>query len=745
MFILQLSAMPKKGEKMKKRVLLILAATLVICLLAACNPVVETFTITFDAQNGTAPVEIKFDESFAMPQNPANGDKIFGGWYSDKDCTVSWQAPETLTENITVYAKWDEPEKSVYVHFDAQNGAAPVSVKFDDKFAMPTPTNGEMIFDGWYSDKDCTTPWQKPQTLEEDVTVYAKWKAPHVHDFGDSYFLFVQCADPECKVTGRAQSTDSVKKLFVYNFSQESLDNINNDFDVLDEKIANGQDYEAFEAAFVVVDDDITYLAEQYQYAYFFYYAFNSEQYETDYNFVSQFYNTCVSRYYGLYRAIYESPLKDEFYEGWTEEDVRQALILSDSYGDSQYVELNNKIDEVVDRYYDLSATSFTSAQMSALYAELVPLNNSLARLAGYDNYMEYAYASRYEREYTPADVAVMRDYVKQYIVPAYDRLGSALRGISISTNAETSIYNAISGASVFGDNSATKKAVPYLGNYLKEMASDEFNQTIDFFATTNDVFKDGNYYLGSKSGAFTYFISAQDTSMLYFGDTKNDTAFVYQDSFTYVHEFGHFYNNVYNGGLDISLDHCETQSQGNEMMYLAWLQQNLNSKYTSLRTYLECEQLYSRLSTIVMSTAVDEFEQAAYTDSYEGKSLEGKYSQTFGAILTKDYGTMKYNSSYWQYVVFDNAGYYISYAMSSLPCVELYVNAMADFAQAKQSYFKLFAFSDSDELVTTYEDGSKVVTANYQEILNYCGLQSPFQEQLYVVIADYVQENYGL
>ncbi|MGN1040499.1 MAG: InlB B-repeat-containing protein, partial [Candidatus Fimimonas sp.] len=510
---------------MKKRVLLILAATLVICLLAACQPVVEAPTITFDAQNGTAPVEIKFDENFAMPAAPANGEMVFAGWFADKECTTPWQLPETLAENVTVYAKWEEPvDDSVYVHFDAQNGANPIVVKFDDKFAMPTPTNGDKVFAGWFADKECTTPWQIPQSLEADVTVYAKWDEPHVHDFGDSYFLFVQCADPECKVTGRASSTDEVKKLFVYNFTQESLDNIQNDFDVLDQSIANGQDYDAFENAFIVVEDDVNYLVEQYQYAYFFYYAFNSEQYKADYDFVSQFYNTCVSRYYGLYRAIYESALKDAFYEGWSEEDVRQALILSDSYGDSQYVELKSQIDEVVDRYYDLSNTEFTSAQMSALYAELVPLNNSLARLAGYDNYMEYAYASRYERDYTPSDVAVMRDFVKQYIVPAFDRLGSVLRGLSISSNAETSIYNAISGASVFGDNSATKKAVPYLGNYLQEMTSDEFNQPIDFFATTNDIFKDGNYYLGSKNGAFTYYIPAQDTSMLYFGDTKNSS-----------------------------------------------------------------------------------------------------------------------------------------------------------------------------------------------------------------------------
>lgn len=93
---------------MKKRLIFVLAIVLVLaCALAACN---NEFTVTFDLQNGTAPVVVNFDDNFALPQNPTNGNKIFGGWYTDSNCSDGneWTVPTTLSGNVTVYAKWSE-------------------------------------------------------------------------------------------------------------------------------------------------------------------------------------------------------------------------------------------------------------------------------------------------------------------------------------------------------------------------------------------------------------------------------------------------------------------------------------------------------------------------------------------------------------------------------------------------------------------------------------------------------------
>ncbi len=70
------------------------------------------WTVTFDAQNGSDPVVLPFSEDFTLPENPTNGNKVFGGWYTDAACTDGneWTVPSTLSEHIIVYAKWIDPQ-----------------------------------------------------------------------------------------------------------------------------------------------------------------------------------------------------------------------------------------------------------------------------------------------------------------------------------------------------------------------------------------------------------------------------------------------------------------------------------------------------------------------------------------------------------------------------------------------------------------------------------------------------------
>lgn len=94
---------------MKKRLIIVLAIVMVLsCVFAAC--VGTTYSVTFDAQNGTEPTVVTFDSNFALPADPTNGDKVFGGWYLDKDCADGneWKVPTALLGNVTVYAKWTD-------------------------------------------------------------------------------------------------------------------------------------------------------------------------------------------------------------------------------------------------------------------------------------------------------------------------------------------------------------------------------------------------------------------------------------------------------------------------------------------------------------------------------------------------------------------------------------------------------------------------------------------------------------
>ena len=621
------------------------------------------------------------------------------------------------------------------ITFDTQNGKDPIVRRFNAYFRMPKDPTWELWeFDGWYTDRDCTEKWVPSNTLTHSITVYAKWI--FAHDFGDEYLLW----DAECQdndgVLGRNPSTNQFKDEFTYNFDSDKKAQVDVAYNAVVASIALGNDYDSFQNLFENYDTQLAYVVEQYQVAFVYYCAYDDEIYASNYNYIAECYNQNVSRYYGLFRDVYNSNYKDAFFEGWTEKQLDKILAQADSYGNSQYTEISNQIDALIMEYGNLMGNNAPTSKIAAKYAQLVDLNNRLAGLAGYSNYMDYAYDSVYNRYYTPQDVATMRSYVKQYIAPTLDRLYAYFDNFNGFTNDDSyNYYLDLATQSVFYPDHAAKQNLNLMGKYFVDMyaPATQGGKEINFYQVANDLMKNGNYYIGSYDGAYTYWIESKQTSVMYFSNVKDAYGFyTYQNAFTFVHEFGHYMNGYYNGGLDLSLDHDETHSQGNEMMFLAWLANNIPRGCAQGYQALKMEQLCNILLSICVSTAVDEFEQAAYTGAYNGNKVDAaNYQSVFTQILRTYGSTVSEYVDYWTYVVFESAGYYISYAMSALPCVELYTMACNNFEAAKQSYFKLFTFSDDENFVS--QDGEVLCT--YAEILAYCGINNPFEEQLYQAI----------
>ena len=78
---------------------------------------VASHTVTFDAQGGTPkpnPVQVEHGKKVAKPADPAKDSFIFGGWYKEKEYKTPWNfQTDTVTANITLYAKWNEKGATV--------------------------------------------------------------------------------------------------------------------------------------------------------------------------------------------------------------------------------------------------------------------------------------------------------------------------------------------------------------------------------------------------------------------------------------------------------------------------------------------------------------------------------------------------------------------------------------------------------------------------------------------------------
>ncbi len=111
----------------KKRILLGIALTAAsIFALSSCggnsnnsgegDPAGETegdkFTVKFDTQGGNNIVDAKVDKNTPVtkPTDPTRTGYEFKGWYKEKACTNAWDFTKPITEDRTLYAKWEQKD-----------------------------------------------------------------------------------------------------------------------------------------------------------------------------------------------------------------------------------------------------------------------------------------------------------------------------------------------------------------------------------------------------------------------------------------------------------------------------------------------------------------------------------------------------------------------------------------------------------------------------------------------------------
>ena len=140
--------------------------------------VVITYTIMFELNGGTADEVIgyKASGSIDIPANLIKEGHTFKGWYADELLTVLYDFSTRLSENITVYAKWEVNDYTVC--FDTTGGTyiACVDVTYNTLISQPeNPTKVGHTFTGWFTDETLTEPFIFSFMPSRNITVYAGW------------------------------------------------------------------------------------------------------------------------------------------------------------------------------------------------------------------------------------------------------------------------------------------------------------------------------------------------------------------------------------------------------------------------------------------------------------------------------------------------------------------------------------------------------------------------------------------
>jgi uncharacterized repeat protein (TIGR02543 family) len=177
-------------------------------------------TITFDSHGGSVVKAITEDEGTAIPKpaDPALDGHSFQGWFTAANGGALYAWPHSLTESITVHARWQEdslpPPLQYTIIFDSHGGSELPPVTANEgtpvtKPADPTRTGGYRFL-GWFNAASGGieyTAW--PYALTGDVTMHAQWIQQYTITFNSHEGSGVEAitADTEAKVPKPADPT----------------------------------------------------------------------------------------------------------------------------------------------------------------------------------------------------------------------------------------------------------------------------------------------------------------------------------------------------------------------------------------------------------------------------------------------------------------------------------------------------------------------------------------------------------
>ena len=134
----------------------------------------DKYTVTFDSDGGSEvkSQEVSDGKKATEPDAPTKTGYTFGGWFVK---TTEWNfLAYTVTENVTLKAKWIANEYTLKFNSNGGNEIADITVTYDGDYILPEPTKENYVFLGWKEGEivyEQSGKWQKTS----GATLTAEW------------------------------------------------------------------------------------------------------------------------------------------------------------------------------------------------------------------------------------------------------------------------------------------------------------------------------------------------------------------------------------------------------------------------------------------------------------------------------------------------------------------------------------------------------------------------------------------
>lgn len=353
-----------------------------------------------------------------------------------------------------------------------------------------------------------------------------------------------------------------------------------------------------------------------------------------------------------------------------------------DQEASQESLDLGAQESELVRQYAVLSAQEELDYDAAAdVYLELVKVRAQMAELAGASSYADYAYSAYYSRDYTPEDAQKIWQTAKEDFAPLLSKYSD-------------SVSQALSDSGVSGAGGITENRVIDALLYGTARMSPETREAAEYL--TEHGLYDISYSDRKLPTGYTSYLYSFDVPFIF-----NCPYGTYADYTDMFHEFGHWLAAYYHGsdalyGV-IDYDLSELQSQGMEVMFLQFYDELFDGSADPLRARTLLNLVYS----VVTGAMYDEFQQKIYAEPDLTKDrLLGIFREVYESYGFEPYDGYEYE---WTQVIhnFQQPLYYISYAVSAIPALELYVRSIESANDAMDTYLRVASMSDEDYFLT--------------------------------------------
>ena len=182
----------------------------------------HTVTFNLNYTGAPAPTTAKVNDGgkVTKPTDPTRTGYTFGGWYKEAACTTAWNFDtDTVTGNITLYAKWTPVKKNYTITLNPAGGTLPadqpstLTTNDDGKLAkLPKePTRTDYKFLRWTTSTG--TEVTTDLVFNSNATIYAQWQKADGSADDQTYTISFDLNYPDAPAAPAAISTDLNHKL----------------------------------------------------------------------------------------------------------------------------------------------------------------------------------------------------------------------------------------------------------------------------------------------------------------------------------------------------------------------------------------------------------------------------------------------------------------------------------------------------------------------------------------------------